>query len=162
MPTVDSEFLTSAQYAAAVHRIEVASLLDRYLIALDTGRLDDVWAESLFAGRAVVTFPVGGHEGLDGLAAFHRDALAKFDRTQHLNSPALVDLDGDRATLRANLISTQVLPSQELFVTGTSVHGEARLTAHGWRLCVLSFRLIWKTGDPPSAAQTATTARAAG
>ncbi|TDC85985.1 nuclear transport factor 2 family protein [Micromonospora sp. KC606] len=149
MSTVDATSLTREQLTATVHRIEVAALLDRYLITLDTGQLDDAWAESLFTADAVVEFPVGRHEGIDRLAAFHRTALAKFDRTQHLNSPAVVDLDGDRAVLRANLTSTQVLPSQALFVTGTLAHGEAALTMRGWRLRALSFRLIWKTGEPP-------------
>lgn len=149
MSTVDTEIPTGGRPTATDRRAEVAALLDRYLIALDTGQLDDAWAESLFTADAVVEFPVGRHAGLDGLAAFHRTALAKFDRTQHLNSPAVVDLDGDRAVLRANLISTQVLPSQALFVTGTSAHGQARLTARGWRLRELSFRLIWMTGEPP-------------
>ncbi|MGC5031164.1 nuclear transport factor 2 family protein [Micromonospora sp. DT229] len=158
MSTVDTEPLTGAQPTAAVHRSEVAALLDRYLVGLDSAGpdsagLDDAWAGSLFTAEAVVEFPVGRHQGLDGLAGFHRTAMAKFDRTQHLNSPAVVDLDGDRARLRANLISTQVLRSQELFVTGTAAEGEAVLTAQGWRLRSLSFRLIWKTGQPPQPAQ---------
>lgn len=148
MSVVDTESATGGRRAAQ-DRGEVAALLDRYLIGLDTEHLDDAWARALFTPDAVVEFPVGRHAGIDGLATFHRTALAKFDSTQHLNSPAVVDLAGDRATLRANLISTQVLPSQALFVTGTSVHGAARLTTDGWRLRTLSFRLIWKTGEPP-------------
>ncbi|GAA1829703.1 hypothetical protein GCM10009682_55670 [Luedemannella flava] len=149
MSTVDTESLTNSRIVAAVHRVEVGALLDRYLIALDSAELDDTWAGSLFTTDAVVEFPVGRHDGIAGLAAFHRTALAKFDRTQHLNSPAVVELDGDRAHLRANLVSTQVLPSQELFVTGTVADGEAVLTGHGWRLRTLSFQLIWRTGEPP-------------
>ncbi|MEU8258904.1 nuclear transport factor 2 family protein [Micromonospora inaquosa] len=153
MSTVDTEYLAAARHAAAVHRSEVAALLDRYLVGLDSAGLDDAWARSLFTADAVVEFPVGRHQGIEGLAGFHRTAMAKFDSTQHLNSPAVVDLDGDRARLRTNLISTQVLTSQELFVTGTAADGEAVLTAHGWRLRSLSFRLIWKTGEPPKPAQ---------
>jgi hypothetical protein len=129
----------------------VGTLLDRYLAGLDEGRLDEPWAAALFTADAVVEFPVGRHEGRTGLAGFHRAALAKFARTQHLNSPAVVDLDGDRATLRANLVSTQVLPSGALFTTGTAAHGVARRTGAGWRLRQLSFRLIWHTGEPPVA-----------
>ncbi|GIE92965.1 nuclear transport factor 2 family protein [Paractinoplanes rishiriensis] len=130
---------------------EVGTLLDRYLTGLDEGGCDERWAAALFTADAVVEFPVGRHEGRAGLAGFHRAAMAKFTRTQHLNSPAVVDLDGDRAILRASLISTQVLPSGSLFTTGTAAHGEARRTAEGWRLQRLSFRLIWQTGEPPVA-----------
>ncbi|MFC7482562.1 nuclear transport factor 2 family protein [Luedemannella flava] len=87
MSTVDTESLTNSRIVAAVHRVEVGALLDRYLIALDSAELDDTWAGSLFTTDAVVEFPVGRHDGIAGLAAFHRTALAKFDRTQHLNSP---------------------------------------------------------------------------
>ncbi len=133
---------------------EISALLHRYLISLDDEKLDDDWANSLFTGDAVVAFPMSRHEGIDGLAVYHRSALAAFERTQHLGSPAVVALDGERATLRANLISTHVhLPahsgSQPLFATGTFVDGEARRTADGWRLSLLSFRLIWATGNPP-------------
>ncbi|HEY7487629.1 MAG TPA: nuclear transport factor 2 family protein [Streptosporangiaceae bacterium] len=135
---------------------EVGALLDRYLIGLDDEKLDDDWARGLFTDDACVEFPVGRHHGIDGLAAFHHAAMAKFERTQHLGSPAVVDLAGDRATLRANLISTQVhqpataAPDcSPLFTTGTFVTGEARSTAGGWRLSRLSFRLLWATGTPP-------------
>lgn len=133
-----------------VHRMDVGALLDRYLIGLDEQQLDESWAESLFTADACVEFPMARHEGIHGLVAFHRTALAKFARTQHLNSGAVVDVEGDRATVRANLLSTQVLPSQALFTTGTFARGEARLGADGWRFQRLSFELVWSTGEPPA------------
>ncbi|MFF8379988.1 nuclear transport factor 2 family protein [Streptomyces sp. NPDC015661] len=146
--------------AAAV--AEIGGLLDRYLISLDHDKLDEEWARSLFTRDSCVEFPISRHEGIDGLAAYHRAALAAFERTQHLNSPAVVVLHGaDRASLRANLISTHVHlpaadPSDEAarvpFATGTSVDGEVRRTPDGWRLTRLSFRLIWATGRPPVSA----------
>jgi hypothetical protein len=137
---------------------EVGALLDRYLLGLDDDKLDDDWARGLFTEQARIEFPMSQHEGIDGLAAYHRQTLAMFERTQHLNSPAVVELDGDRASLRANLISTHVhLPANAppggerppLFMTGTLVTGEARSTPDGWRLSRLSFRLVWATGSPP-------------
>ncbi|MDH6132656.1 hypothetical protein P3T37_002042 [Kitasatospora sp. MAA4] len=136
---------------------EIGALLDRYLLTLDDEELDDEWARSLFADEACVEFPMSRHEGIDGLAEYHRLALAAFESTQHLNSPAVVDLSGDdRATLRANLIATHVhLPgaAEPIFATGTLATGEARRTPDGWRLTLLSFRLLWKTGTPPGPAR---------
>jgi len=129
---------------------EVTTLLDRYLLGLDDDKLDDAWARSLFTDDAAVEFPMSRHRGMAGLAEYHRSALAAFDRTQHLGSPAVVDLlDADRATLRANVISTHVKPDAQLFTAGTLVRGEARRTPDGWRLAALSFALVWTTGDPP-------------
>jgi hypothetical protein len=133
----------------------VGGLLDRYLLALDSENLDAAWARSLFTADAVVAFPLSRHEGRDGMAEWHRNALAHFARTQHLNSPAVVDCTGEEATLRANLVSTHVHQpggeGPELFTTGTSVSGAARRTPDGWRLTRLAFGLIWVEGVPPGA-----------
>lgn len=130
----------------------VGGLLDRYLLALDAGGLDDAWAYGLFTADAVVSFPMSTYEGIVGLAEWHRHSLRKFARTQHLNSPAVAECSGDEATLRANLLSTHVHhPGDEhapLFVTGTSVAGRARRTPAGWRLSRLSFELVWRQGSP--------------
>lgn len=137
---------------------EVAGLLDRYLVGLDDDDLDDEWARGLFTGDAVVEFPMSRHEGLEGLAGYHADVLAKWERTQNLNSPAVVVVDGDRATFRANVMSTHVHRASTppvdgeppaLFSTGTFVSGAARNTPDGWRICSLAFRLVWSSGTRP-------------
>ncbi|MFF5479740.1 nuclear transport factor 2 family protein [Streptomyces sp. NPDC012935] len=133
---------------------EISTLLDRYLLGLDEDKLDDAWAGTLFSDDARVEFPMSVHEGIEGLAAWHRQALDAFARTQHLNSPPVVDLTGEKeAVLRANLVSTHVhhpdAPGDPLFVAGTLVHGAARHTEDGWRLTELSFQLVWSTGSPP-------------
>ncbi|MEV6552915.1 nuclear transport factor 2 family protein [Streptomyces sp. NPDC051597] len=145
--------MTSSQSTA-----DVAGLLDRYLINLDDDKLDDAWARGLFTEDAVVEFPMSRHEGIAGLAEYHSTALAAFARTQHINSPAVVEIDGDRATLRANIVSTHVHhPSDHpedaerdpIFANGSLVSAEARHTPDGWRLSLLSLRMIWVTGTPP-------------
>ena len=73
-------------------KAEIGGLLDRYLIGLDDEKLDDDWARALFTDDARVEFPMARHEGVGGLADWHRRALDAFARTQHLNSPAVVDL----------------------------------------------------------------------
>ncbi|MGX6602129.1 nuclear transport factor 2 family protein [Micromonosporaceae bacterium Da 78-11] len=131
-----------------------ATLLTRYLLSLDDDELDDDWASALFTEDARVVFPMSRHDGIDGLAEYHRVALSAFDRTQHLHSPTVVDQVGTgQARLRANVVSTHVHRGAKLadplFVTGTLVTGEARDTEAGWRLRELDFRVIWMTGSPP-------------
>lgn len=142
--------------------MEIAALLDRYLLDLDDGRLDDAWAAALFTDDAVVEFPMSSHTGLAGLARYHRDALAAFERTQHLGSPALVSVQGGQASLRANLISTHVHLARHtaplgdlppLFANGSLVDGRARRTEAGWRLSRLAFRMLWAQGSPPPPAR---------
>ncbi|MEK8141866.1 nuclear transport factor 2 family protein [Streptomyces sp. M10(2022)] len=100
-------------------RAEVAALLDRYLLTLDDEELDEAWAAGLFTQDAVVAFPMNRHTGIDGMAAYHRRALSAFAATQHLGSPALVVLDRDRASLRANLMSTHVHHARHARPQGT-------------------------------------------
>ncbi|MFH0246527.1 nuclear transport factor 2 family protein [Streptomyces sp. HK10] len=134
----------------------VAELLGRYLIALDDEELDDAWARSLFTEDAVVAFPRSRHEGLAGLAQWHRASLAAFVRTQHLGSPAVVTVEGDRAAFRANVLTTHVHhPGEDrppLFRAGTLASGEARRTPAGWRMNELSFRIAFVEGEPPKPA----------
>ncbi|CAL9667894.1 nuclear transport factor 2 family protein [Streptomyces sp. Tu 3180] len=141
----------------------VAALLNRYLVSLDDAddTLDDAWAAGLFTEDAVVAFPMSRHQGRAGMAAYHSAALSAFAATQHLGSAPVVVVDGDRATLRANLISTHVHHARHvpprgglapLFATGTFVTGRARRTGSGWRLSQLSFRLLWADGSPAPAA----------
>jgi len=75
-------------------------------------------------------------------------------RTHHLNTPSIVNVTGERASLRANMTSVHVHHEREgetrpHYVSGTYVTGDAVLTERGWRLSRLSFDLIWKTGNPP-------------
>jgi hypothetical protein len=143
---------------SAVTRAGIADLLSRYFVTLDDEPLDDAWAQSLFTEDAAVVFPMSEHVGSAGMAEYHAAALSAFAVTQHHGSRAVVEQDGGRATLRANLISTHVHHAQHarpagelppLFTTGTFVDGEARHTEAGWRLSRLSFRLLWAEGQPP-------------
>ncbi|MEV8309146.1 nuclear transport factor 2 family protein [Streptomyces flavidovirens] len=134
----------------------VAGLLDRYLIALDDEELDDAWARSLFTDEAVVAFPMSRHEGLAGLAEYHHASIAAFAQTQHLGSPAVVSVEGDRAVFRANVLTTHVHhPGGDrppLFRAGTLASGEAHRTPAGWRMSELSFRIVFTEGEPPKPA----------
>jgi hypothetical protein len=139
-----------------IDRTDVGELLARYLIGLDADPLDDDWAGGLFTADAIVEFPMSAHRGLAGMAGYHREALGNFAATQHLGSPPVVQVAGDRAGLRANLTSTHVHHATreggppEFFRTGTLVDGDAVRTDAGWRLSRLSFRVQWMDGRPPA------------
>lgn len=158
-----------------VDRAAVAELLDRFIVALDDHDLDLAWLRSILTDDVLFEFPLGRHEGLDGLAAFLERPMAVFERTHHQCSHAVVDVTADAATLKANMIATHVHAAdhgrgdgepgplvmfgthmdgvpRRILVIGTHMDGEARRTAGGWRLCRLTFRLSWILGDPPSQA----------
>ncbi|EPH44810.1 nuclear transport factor 2 family protein [Streptomyces aurantiacus] len=134
---------------------EVSSLLDRYVLGLDYDKLDDEWAYGLFTNDVLIEFPISRHTGIEGLVEYHQKALSMWARTHHVNTPSIVSVDGDRATLRANMTAVRVLHEQDgetrpHYSTGTYITGDAVRTERGWRLSRLSFDLIWKTGNPPA------------
>ncbi|MDI3423693.1 nuclear transport factor 2 family protein [Streptomyces luteolus] len=143
----------AAASAESTDAARVAELMDRYLIALDDEKLDEAWARRLFTDDAVVAFPMSRHEGLAGLDAYHRTSIGAFARTQHLGSPAVVTVEGERAAFRANVLTTHVLhPGEDgapLFRAGTLASGKARRTPAGWRISELSFRVLFTEGQPP-------------
>ncbi|WP_369364413.1 nuclear transport factor 2 family protein [Streptomyces sp. CG4] len=133
---------------------EIGRLLDRYVLGLDYDKLDNEWANGLFTADVVIEFPVSRHTGIDGLVEYHQRALAMWARTHHVNTPSIVSVTGDRATLRANMTSVHVHHEREgemrpHYVSGTCVTGDAVRAERGWRLSRLSFDLIWRTGNPP-------------
>lgn len=135
-----------------VQSAAVRELFDRYLINLDDDELDEAWAKQLFADDVSIEFGPNRHDGIAGIAEYHRANRERFERTQHLNSPAVVDDAGaDTAVLRSNLISTHVYrhAPATTFTAGVLVKGRARRTPDGWRLVMISYRVVWTDGNPP-------------
>jgi hypothetical protein len=161
------------QLRGVVERAAVAELLDRFIVALDDHKFDDdAWLRALVTDDVRFEFPLGAHDGVDGLAAFLKEPVSMFERTHHLNSKAVVDIEGDQATMKANMIATHVNPPnhggngedpgllttfgthmdgepRRIILIGTHMDGEARRGSDGWRLQRLTFRLAWLMGDPP-------------
>ncbi|MGP3922542.1 nuclear transport factor 2 family protein [Streptomyces sp. 8N616] len=145
--------LLEEQIRKLVDRSEIAALIDRYVVLLDTqdeAGFDDSWPRSIFTENVRLSFPIGDHEGLDGVAEFHYQAKRKFDRTHHLASNYLIGLDGDRAGVRFHMLATHVHPGEgPLFDIGGHYEGEAVRTAEGWRFQRWAFHLTWSAGPKP-------------
>jgi hypothetical protein len=129
-------------------RAEISELIDRYITAFDqliAVPRDDDWYRSVFTSDLRLTFPIGGHSGIDGVAEFNRAARAKWARTHHLSANHLVSLDGDRATVRAHLLVTHVPADDEAARLSTGSHFDAAAvrTPDGWRMRELIFHLVW-------------------
>jgi hypothetical protein len=85
--------------------------------------------------------------------------MGKFLRTQHLHANHLVDVDGDNAVVRWDLVATHVLRESSpesggegvgpLFRVGDYYEGEAVRTARGWRFRSMTLHVVWMTGTPP-------------
>lgn len=132
-------------------RAEISHLLDRYLRSLDDGALDEEWARAFHTEDVTARMPIGTVHGRDALLAHVRRGMALFDRTVHLGTNAVVEVDGDRATARGAQLSTHVLAdgSDGVFVSAGHVDTELVRTAEGWRISSTALRVVWTQGTPP-------------
>lgn len=134
------------QVEELVDRNEIADLTSRLGLWLDEKRFDD--ARSIFTDDATGEFPSGPVQGVQRLADQARRNHSAFDRTQHLTTNLLIDLHGDRATVRANQIATFVDRGdtpEPLFTIGERYRFEAVRTPRGWRFSRVEVSPVWRS-----------------
>ena len=137
-------------------RAEITSLISRYFSAIDDKRLDRTTMEAVFTASCRLTRTNGASlVGPEAIAAGQSESFARFRATHHVSSDHVIDLDGDSARLRANLIAMHLWADQERdpntlqthFLAGGVLHALVVRTGRGWRLSELSLRNTWRTGS---------------
>jgi hypothetical protein len=143
----------AVRIAHLADRTDLGDLAERYLASLDAGTFDDEWASSFFTQDVELTFPVGSHQGRAGAAAFTRKIMERWDGTHHHGSPALVEPDGDRATVAWSLIASHLHfdsprppAASRYFQLGGRFDTFVRRTPAGWRFARMRLRITWSTG----------------
>jgi hypothetical protein len=149
-----------------VDRAEIDDLLHRFSRDLDDFTLGDRpfdvdWVRSYFTEDAAVAYPVGDAAGAEAISALiDGNGMAPFQRTQHVTANHLIELDGDGARVRINLIATHVLaedvrierdlPAGAQFTVGDYYEGTLVRTPAGWRFTHQSLTVTWTDGPPPA------------
>lgn len=144
------------QVQELVDRDQIGQLVHRLGTYLDEGRHDEL--PRILTEDAVAKTPGGLAEGREAVV---RQAGRNHDAErgiQHLITNLLIDLDGDRATVRANHVGTftgigeaaagRAAPEAE-YVLGGVYHFELRRTPGGWRLSRIETTPTWTTGTRP-------------
>lgn len=152
-------------------RQAIADIVARLGRMLDEHRFDE--APAILADDIAVDTPGGtshGHEAV--IAQARRNHTV---RTHHVITDLIVDLDGDRATIGANLLGTFAPSSDEpgtrLTMGGTELPEshlmlgeryafEAVRTAAGWRLSRVAVRRLWSSAPITPGAPIAQTSGA--
>jgi hypothetical protein len=162
----DSDIETlQRQVRMLLDRAEISDLVDRFSRDLDDytleeRRFDVAWVRSYFTEDASVEYPVGSATGAERIAALiDGRGMAPFQRTQHVTTNYVIDLDGDRASVRFNLIATHVHaedvrqrlgePLGAHFTVGDYYEGETVRTDAGWRFSRQALHVTWTEGRPP-------------
>ena len=119
-------------------RREITDLVSRLGLWLDEGRFDE--APSILTEDVAVSTPGGQAEGIERVIAQAR-RNHQYAGLQHVISNVLVDLDGDTADVRANLVATFVGSAIEQH--GERYRFEAVRTPDGWRLSRVEVKAVW-------------------
>ena len=114
------------------------------------------WAllRTLFTEDATLDYtttggPVGGR---DEVVAWLEEGLSQLEWIHHVVSNFQIDLDGDRADVRAMFHCSVKLPDTPVMVTGGYYNEEFVRTADGWKLKSLFEDNRWMAGpDLPGA-----------
>ena len=147
-----------------VDRSEIADLVSRLGLVLDEGRFDEM--RSLLVEDATARTPGGTAEGRDAMIAQASRNHRPDQPIQHLITNVLVDLDGDRAEARANLVvhfgpadgaaagpvapgpggpGGPLAPPVE-FTLGEVYRFELVRTPGGWRFSRIETSPVWTAG----------------
>jgi hypothetical protein len=100
----------------------------------------------LFTDDATVATPGGTVSGHDALVVQARRGHSRDKGIQHIITNHLVDIDGNRASVRANLLVAFAASGPEdpqPFLLGEVYRFELRRTAAGWRISGLSSTPVW-------------------
>jgi hypothetical protein len=141
---------TQQELQELLDRDRILALMNRYLATIDdAASLDADWARSIFSEDVRVEHRGFTLEGIEDLAAGNRFVRDGWDRTFHISTNAQVDLDGDSAHLRAQLLAIHVHPEStppEPYIIANVVEADAVRNAEGWRLQTLNLRPVWSSG----------------
>jgi hypothetical protein len=144
-----------------VDRNEITDLVSRLGMILDEARFDELPA--LLADDVSVTTPGGTAHGPDAVVAQarrnHRPELG----IQHVITNLLIDLAGDQAQARANLLAHFGTPTDPptrpapvlTYTLGEVYHFALTRTPDGWRIARITTTPTWYSGTPlrPPAAE---------
>jgi hypothetical protein len=153
-------------------RQAIADLITRLGLMLDERRYDE--APTILANDVIVQTRGGSARGLD--AAVEQARRNHTVRTQHAITGVLIDLEGDRAEARANLIVTfapdAAQPESRLMIGDAEQPGSHLMVGaryrfegvrgdHGWRLRTIEMERVWSTQPIPAGALVTETRRGA-
>ena len=123
-------------------RAELSDLISRLYVAMDAHQFDDL--RGIFTDDATATTPGGMASGREALIEQAARNHTSDVTHHHLTTNVLVEVDGDRASVRANQLVLFNRNNRVEQAIGTVNRFTARRTADGWRLTTLDTDLLWR------------------
>ena len=122
---------------------QITELVFRLGACLDEHRFDGI--RDLLTDDVSVRTPGGTAQGMEATLAQVTRTHDGFDYLHHAISSVLVELDGDAAVVRANVIASygrEVDPPERQL--GAVYRLRTRRTPHGWRLAEIDVTPVWR------------------
>ena len=142
---------TQAPGRERADRAEITELVSRLGLWLDEQRWDN--ARSVLTDDATAETLGGTASGLEAVVEQARRNHTKPGiGTQHVITGAVVEVDGDRATIGANLLVTffeRAEVTRPVYQLGERYGFEAVRTPAGWRLSRVRVTPLWRVGERP-------------
>jgi hypothetical protein len=134
--------MITADLSLLTDRAELTDLVSRLGRWLDDGATGD--PSALLTDDVRVSSPGGDSTGVAGVVA---QAQRNHDvPTHHLITNVLSEIDGDAATVTANLLVTFADSETAIRRTGSTYAFDAVRTDAGWRLSSIAIRRIYREG----------------
>jgi hypothetical protein len=125
-------------------RLEVADLVHRLAACLDEHRFADL--PNLFTKDVVAVTPGGTVADREALVAQAVRNHADYRRLQHRMSNVLVELDGERGTVRADLVARFLQDGDAPVLSlGAVYRFDVLLTDEGWRFNRMEVSQVWRS-----------------
>lgn len=137
-------------------KIEIHELLARYARGVDTK--DWPLYRSVFTPDATIDYTSAGAVAgtRDEVAAWLETGFVHIPMTQHFISNVEIDIDGDRARVRAMFYNPMQLPGMDAMSRcGGYYHHDLVRTADGWKSARLVEENLWFENQPGAAASDA-------
>lgn len=147
--------LDRAEVTQWLDNARIIRVVGSYFRALDEKHFDESHFRQILASDAEIIRPNGAAvAGPANIADSHARSFARFEATQHLLTGQDVDIDGDTAVVRANLVAIHIWkyrPSQasmleRSFTAGGVITAALTRTPDGWRITRTENQVIWRTG----------------
>ncbi len=153
----------SLKITELISKSEVTSVVHSYFRALDEKHLDAQYLAAIFTAEAKVTRPNGASLiGPQEISGSHEKSFARFEGSQHLLTGHDISIQGNQATVRANLVAmhmwqgskTNANNPENFFVAGGVIHAELVQTDGQWKISRISNDVVWRAGGFRDMAQT--------
>jgi ketosteroid isomerase-like protein len=152
---VNNETAGQAEVNRWLDEALIIRVVNTFFRALDEKHVDGSYFRQILTEDALVIRPNGATTvGLANIVDGFARSFGRFEATQHLLTGHHVDVDGDTAAVRANLVAIHIWNDHPVeatmldrsFTAGGVITADLRRFPDGWRISKTENRVIWRAG----------------